>query len=388
MDRGMLARALVTLGLVALAPIYAGLLDSRAGPDSGLGLDFRTFKRSAESWVESGDVYPRLPRCPRPVDPNCAVHNLNPPHAAIAIYGWTAGEDYRTAFIAFSAVAGLLTLAGIVFVVASVRADWWAVPALALALLGSFPTLVALTSKGQLGPPLLFPLAVAWWLLTRRHRAAAGVALGIAFAVKLFVGLFLPVLLLARRTRAAASMAATAAGIYLAGIVVFGWDQYVENVRLIREETFHLASWAGNLSILGTASRLANGVEGAVLPLSHPGVLVPTLAVVAWVCWAAWRGRSAGELMAVTVVGMLLVAPLAWYYYLPLLVIPLVVAWRHGGWVRWAAAGAWVVSAGTLETIPVTWQVLGITLMLGAMVAMTVTDPSPARRGYRARQPG
>ena len=343
--------------LVILMPLYVFQGFESTEPTAFLGMDFRTFHESARLYRATGDLYPehRVSEMP----------NLNNPHTTVAFFVPLAGLSYRPAFAAYAVLSFAIMLAGLPFLVAAVRAERFASIALTVMLLASVPTYLS-AQKGQLGVILILPLAFALWAMIRGRPGWAGAALGVAFSIKFFVGLFLPTLVLARRWKAAATMFAVTVAIYGLGALVFGWDQYLRHFGMLGEQD-HIF-YGLNASLLGTVSRLVHGVSNGSVPVTHPLHVLVAGPVALSVFVGACKARTPGQLFGLTIVGMLLLSPLAWHYYMPLTVIPMVVAWEAGGWIRWAAVPAWVLLSLPAILMPLSFHTAGLLLLLLVML--------------------
>jgi hypothetical protein len=158
--------------------------------------------------------------------------------------------------------------------------------------------------------------------------------LGIAASLKLFFGLFFLYFLLRREWRALAWFTATALCCALLPAAVFGFKIYSAYFSVLQHINWYSSSW--NASILGVLARLFGAGENN-FPLIHlPGAtytlfyLCAGLALVSFIK-ALWPNKSIAadnkrDLdFSLTLVAMLLLSPLAWLYYFPLLIIPVIV---------------------------------------------------------------
>ncbi|MGD2071004.1 MAG: glycosyltransferase family 87 protein, partial [Gemmatimonadota bacterium] len=273
------------------------------------GDDFYTLHEAAALFAETGRMY------------GGTYTNLNNPHSIAMLHGFVGRLSLRTAFLVFSGLMFAVVLAAVPFLARARDGPGLDDATVALLLL-AWPVTLMTVLSGQVGPVLLLLLAVAWWALDRGHDTWAGVALGVAVATKIFVGLFVPTLLVARRGRAAVVAAGTAVGAYALGLAVLGSDLYATHFGMLAG--VDPPGRVNNGSLAGQLARW--GMEGA-----YPVVALVVLLVVLWI---AWRGRL-DTTFGVTVTGMLLLSPLSWYYYMPLLIIPFLVALGCPGWPRW-----------------------------------------------------
>ncbi|MGD2101300.1 MAG: glycosyltransferase family 87 protein, partial [Acidimicrobiia bacterium] len=177
--------------------------------------------------------------------------------------------------------------------------------------------------------------------------ALSGVPLGVALTLRLFPGLLLIPLVLARRYRAVVAAILVFLASSAVGIVLFDVD-LVSAVNALQVAEREWMAFSGNGSL---------AMPLAEMGLS-PDVVGPTLAVVGLsVAWMIGRKGSLGDQLAVTLMVALLVSPLSWFHYDLLavfVVIHLYVANRgleRDFVVPWAL-GVWLVlqlSAPTLS---------------------------------------
>lgn len=357
--RRRLLRVLVLFGLAGLVTFYVVEIDAWSAGRAASESDFRVFHAAARSLVQTGDPYP--PTLPP------GGQNLNNPHTTAVLFAPLAGLPFRPAFLVYTTLSLVLMLAAIPFLVGAAGGGREPFDHLATAfLLLAWPQTYRSAVTGQVGVVLLLPVAVGWWALARRRERLGGSALGVVLAVKVFAGLFVPALLVRRRVRATVALAVTGVALYGVGLVWFGWDAYARHFRILRE--VRVTGYGNNASLMATAFRL---------DLPAPLLLVLLAVVLGAVLWAAWKADGPGPALGATVPGMLLLSPLAWYYYLPLVSVSLLVAWVRGGWPRWLAAGAWVVAGVPGGELPLTTETVGLVLMLIAMVGTVATGRAP-----------
>lgn len=196
-----------------------------------------------------------------------------------------------------------------------------------------------------LGQVNLFLLAL---VLTDVRRAArgqsAGIAVGLAAAMKLTPAIFVIFFLLARRTRAAAVAAATFAGCGLAGYLIAPHASRLYWTRLFYDVRRVYAPYVSNQSLYGAVSRIAGGdahVPGwyVLLPLTAGAIGLATAAIL------ARRGDWLGGAAAAGITG-LLVSPISWSHHWVWIIPALAVVIRAGH--RVAAAGGALLFAVAL----------------------------------------
>ncbi len=167
----------------------------------------------------------------------------------------------------------------------------------------------------------------------RRFRLA-GVGIGLATALKLYPGIFILYLLLARRWRAALVAGGTAAGATLLAAAVApqaSWQFWTG--ALWDTDRVGRTDYTGNQSLLGLISRLVAPDDPSRL------VWLPVaLAVAGFGLWRAARAAAAGdELTGLALTGLVgaLISPITWphhvYWFVPALVVLVDQAAAEGG---------------------------------------------------------
>ena len=196
-----------------------------------------------------------------------------------------------------------------------------------LAFLGWWPV-VSLLRQGQSGLLVAAPIVLAWFYLRRGHQALAGIALAIATCLKLYPALLL-VYLLFRYPRALA--AAVISLVVLAGLPLIWVYGSMYSVYFCMTYTVMrvFGGDATNISVLGVLRKSGLAVSESASA---------TFAIVAAgsVAWLILRkpGPAVGMTFdfeyATFMVLMLLLSPIAWDHYLPVLILPVVIL---GNWV-------------------------------------------------------
>ncbi|WP_079176142.1 glycosyltransferase 87 family protein [Actinacidiphila rubida] len=186
---------------------------------------------------------------------------------------------------------------------------------------------------GQVNPMLLaFVLADVRMLAAGRRRAGIGV--GVAAALKLTPAIFVVVLLLAGRIRAAAVAAATFLGCGLLAFAIAPTASRVYWGGVFLDTSRVGAAYVSNQSPFGAAARLLGGpthvggwYPAVPLVLGAAGLAVAT----AWARREDWLAAT-----AVTGTTGLLVSPISWAHHW-VWVVPALVLLVRAGRRRWAA---------------------------------------------------
>ncbi|WP_062646547.1 glycosyltransferase 87 family protein [Streptomyces maremycinicus] len=318
-DRG---RLLLLLTLAAVVTVFTATV-----PLLRDWFDLRVYHGTVDSWIhDGGRIYDyRVPGTP--------YGFTYPPFAAVVMLPM-ALVGLRTAIV----TALLLDLAALAFVVrVCVGPRWrrygWYGAGLAACALAVFEPLRDTFSFGQVNLLLLaLVLADAGLLASGRNRWA-GVGIGLAAAVKLTPALFIGLLLVARRWRAAAlATAVAAAATGLAALVAPDASRFYWTRALWDTSRVGRLDYVSNQSLQGVLARL--GVETRAVW----AVLV--LAVLGWWAWRARRAVAAGDwraAFALTGLTSCLVSPVTWVHHLVWL-LPSFAVLIHAGRPRVAGA--------------------------------------------------
>lgn len=360
--------SLLALIIGVLLSVYAMTIDdfSRYPASS----DFFKFYMSAKAFWEGKDIYATIPikeiiplyeKLPEDFKPQKeTLHpNLNPPFLTLMMAPLGL-FSYQTAYWLWSILSLGCGVAGAGLLAREISQDNSKVTSslgLLVLLLAYFPTWASIV-YGQLSLMLFFLLAVGWVAARRGQERLAGIALGLALSMKLFIGLFLIFFAVRRRWRLLCWSVGAALLCGLAGLAVFGFKTHLTYRLVLGNITWYADSW--NASFTGFFSRIFGGSEN--IPLLHlPGLafgLAHLSSLLLMICLIrlAWpRPQESSPVrfdlgFSLTIVAMFLISPLGWMYYFPALLIPLIVVWRIADNLpavnryKLAIAFAWILS--------------------------------------------
>ncbi|MFF7189501.1 glycosyltransferase 87 family protein [Streptomyces sp. NPDC008222] len=300
-EKGRLALVLTLAAAVAVFTATVPLLRD--------WFDLRVYYGTVHTWIHhGGHIYDyRVP--------GTAYGFTYPPFAALSMLPM-AYVGLGTAIV----LALLLNLAAAALVLWILlgrelrRYGWfgWALAACALALLEPVRDTF---SFGQVNLLLLALVLTDAWLLSTGRERWAGAGIGLAAAVKLTPALFVGLLLLARRWRAAAVATAVTVGATLLaawaapGASRFYWTHAVwDTTRVGRLD------YVSNQSLQGILARLA-----APDTPSHAAWATAVVLVLAVWGWRTHRALRAGDwraAFALTGLAACLVSPITWVHHL------------------------------------------------------------------------
>ena len=345
--------------------------DARTGLSPYWPAPYQTIRHAhCQPALESG-----VPIFAAPLDPTlrigerqCLHPNLNPPFF-VAITLPLAKLEFPTAL---SIWIGMLLGVGIgTFVLAiraiapkqiSWRSSWPLLVLLCLVFLLAHPVF-ANFQLGQIGTVVALGLVWCWGQMRRGRAISAGLGLGVLMGLKPFLGLFFIGLLLIRQWRAA--LACTAAGLCTVaiGILIFGPAVSLDYLKALQEVRWHTNNW--NASLMNPIFQIFGPTRG--LPMFDLPSLGRLLgygaafsAIGLWAFFIVHFARRRSDLDKTDALFMtapavaLLASPLGWMYYLPALLIPLLVilCWRP-------------------RVAPYRLQVLGLALVIGLIIIHT-----------------
>ncbi|MGV9455876.1 glycosyltransferase 87 family protein, partial [Streptomyces sp. NPDC003635] len=311
-DRGRLLLVLVLAAAVTAFTATVPLLRD--------WFDLRVYHGTVDSWVHHGGrIYDYLV-------PGTTYGFTYPPFAAVAMLPMAL-----LGLPAAIAVALLLNLAALAVVLRILAGrDWrrygWFGVALGACALALFEPLRDTFSFGQVNILLLALVLTDAWLLATGRERRAGVGIGLAAAIKLTPAVFIGLLLLSRRWRAAGvatavALAATALAAWVTpGASRFYWTEALwDTTRIGRLE------YVSNQSLQGVLARL--GETGR--PLWAVAVL---LVLCVW-AWRTSRAVAVGEWIAafaLTGLTACLISPITWVHHLVWLLPAFAVLLRAG----------------------------------------------------------
>jgi alpha-1,2-mannosyltransferase len=225
---------------------------------------------------------------------------------------------------AFTVVATIVTTWWLVAPVAD-RHGWsrWYAAGLAVPLVFAVEPSRETITLGQINMLLVVLILADLLRWVPRDSRLAGAGVGLATALKLYPGIFIAYLLVARRWRAAGVAAGVAAGATLLAATVApqaSWQFWTG--ALWDTDRVGRTDYTGNQSLLGLFSRLVAPDEPSRL------VWLPVaVAVAGYGLWRAGRAAAAGDqLTGLVLTGLVgaLVSPITWphhvYWFIPALV--------------------------------------------------------------------
>jgi hypothetical protein len=299
-DRSRLHRRALALAIGVALTLIAGA--AMAASRHPFDIDFYVFYESALAWRSGTDLYVTAREFP----------NLNPPHFVI----WFAPFTFMTPHIAVRVWTACNMLAG-----AAAAVYLWRELALprSFASVGLAIAAAGLTTGLQFGLEEGQPTGLFAWLFTAAWAAArsdrqtrAGVLLGLLISVKPFFAVMLLVPLLRKQWTLLIAAGLAGASMLVGGVMLAGVHSYVRWLEVGRAVSWFVHPL--NASITGPISRA--GLTWHVWAALSVAIAGATILVVR-------RSEDSDLPWAAAGLASLLISPLGWLYYFPLLAGPL-----------------------------------------------------------------
>jgi alpha-1,2-mannosyltransferase len=285
--------------------------------------DLDIYRQAVNWWLDGHDLY----KFTKPDVVQGTLGFTYPPFGAVVLVPFAVLP--RSLAVALYTV---LTVAALIvttwwLLAPVVRRHRWFLPfvlILALTVISTLEPIRETYSFGQINLLLVFAILLDLLILLPRQSRWAGIAIGLAAAVKLTPAIFIVYLLLTRRRRAAlvATISATAATLLSAAIGPrASWDFWTDT--LWGGGGLGNAAYTFNQSIYALLARFSD-------PHKPNGILWAALVLIAAVLglWRARRAALAGdEVTGLTIVGFTggLVSPITWahhlYWFVPALIV-------------------------------------------------------------------
>jgi hypothetical protein len=345
-------------------------------PPKGLYLDF------AQEWLAAKNYWAGTPVY-APQTQSFAQHtnivtdggivipwNAHPPASVLLSLPFGL-LPYREAHLVWNLISFCLLLVSVWVILRELNLRfrfWWVFPAIVVLLL-AYPVYIHIL-QGQLNFLVLFLLTLAWVADRRDYTGWAGVAVGLATALKLAPGFVFVYFLFARRWRAILTGGAAFLAVNAVTLGFFGWSEFLTYIyQAVPSVTTYETTWR-NVSLVGYWLRIFNPQpQEKIIPLIYsPAVswgllMVSRLLVIGAVAWLAWRAQSVARrdrAFAASIVGMLLLSPVAWTHYFVLLAVPIALM------CVWCPAGLSRCVLGVVLVVMALPEDLLLTLTIGA----------------------
>lgn len=297
----------------------------------------------------------------------CLGPNLNPP-VFMALMQPLSQLPYAQAWWIWAAFSSICAVIGVWLM--TNQPGRTLLDRLFLTLLGStalfsfYPTL-ANFSLGQMGTALL-PLLTLTWIELHRHRfGPAGTWLGLAIALKPFLGFMLLGLLALQQWKAIVIALLTILMLSAFGAMLYGISAYQDYALVANNVHWTATNWNG--SWFGFIDRAFISQADLDWPTMRPlSKTLGTICAMATLATLLWRLRhmprqgSSDGIDALFALGLpvtLLASPLGWMYYFPALALSVFIAWQHTNrhsarrTMRWA-----LLLPVTMSLVPITLQ--------------------------------
>lgn len=347
------------------------------------GYDFSAYWAAADHLLHGLPIY-AADQLGGPYAPQRQFLYLYPPPLAAAVtpLALLVPTDYRAAAWIWTALgaailaAGTLATARSVGLIERVRAATGWGPWLVVAVAISFPPVVGELVLGNVHLLLFGLFTVAWLGVRRGDRAGeqwAGLAVGVAAAIKVFPGLLFIWFLLTGRRRAASWVLIGGLLAVVLTLPVTGIQPWLDFPAAL----LNLSSPSDTTDTLAPTVWLAAFVDFSTARWTV------TLGALVILAWAARRLPTRGS-FAVAILLSVLIAPALYHHYLAILVLPMLLLLPERRSLPWLALAYVLMSGGEQAVLgDLSWIVNRGFPTLGALVVLAValrpSAPAAAR---------
>ena len=309
------------------------------------GYDFSAYWTAASNLLHGLPIY-AVDQLTGPYAPQRQFLYLYPPPLAAAVTPLAAlvPTDYRLAAWAWVALGALIVATSVFSVARSlglperVKSATGHGPWILLVAAICFPPVVSELVLGNVHLLLLGLLSAAWLGVRRGDRTGerwAGIAVGLATAVKVFPALLILWFLLTGRRRAAIWSAIGGLAAVIVTLLITGIQPWLDYPAVL----LNLSAPANTTDTLAPTVWLASFIG-----FSTARVVV-TVAALGLLAWSALRLETRRS-FAVAVLLSLLIAPALYHHYLAISVLPFLLLLAEPGAFRWLVAAYILMSGG------------------------------------------
>jgi len=301
----------------------------------------------------------------------CLGPNLNPPIFMVAVHALSS-LPFDQAWWRWTVVSMFSGMLGIALLVSALIAKnshrKLTVLMSCTALILYYPTL-ANFALGQVGMFVLLLLVLTWRKLRQTKPLWAGFWLGLVVCLKPFLVTLLICLAIQKQGRTCLSASITILSLGMLGWFLYGTDVHRHYWLLASDVTWNGANLNGAWA--GVAERFFSGQASSVLPQgswqARTAATALSLLTLLVMCWSIHRSmrtstsvHSEDTTMALGLPTALLVSPLGWAYYFPVLALSWAILWRHTAYLPNTRA----------------WRI-GLLIPIALSMAPIVNRPSP-----------
>jgi hypothetical protein len=360
------ALLVVVCGVLPLLALWYAIAPVASGDRHAVDVHF-AFLPSAEAVLDGEDLYPTdgfIIRGPS----EFVIDYVYPPLLAVSLTPWTILPD-RAAEVLFQA-ALVLSLLATLFVL-GVR-DW---RCYGLAFL--WPPVTDAVTTGNISLLIGLTAALAWRY--RDEPAAAGAAVGISIATKIFLWPLTIWLAATRRVSAAAWSVGIAVVALVASWAVVGFRGMTEYPDLVRRLGERMDERAYTVYALGVDLGLSPALSRVLWAALAVGLLVGVLVL-------ARRGEDRRSFVLALAAAIAL-SPIVWLHYFSLLIVAVAIVQPRLG-VLWFLGLPLQVIVTTGVYNGSTFQTAAVLAVAALTIGLALREPAPsARVGVRLSSP-
>ena len=256
--------------------------------------------------------------------------NLNPP-IVLSLASILTLLDYHTAVVVWSLLSFIMGLIGANFVVRFVFSKLFIQKNrlyLYSIYLLFYPSIMN-TVIAQFGAILLFLAMLGYYFYLKKADLACAVTWGSLVAIKLFPALLFCLVLVHKRYKLFLMMAGVFLLLTFLPLCFFGTELYQQYLSMMSRVLWYGDNW--NASLYGYLFRLFIDVHNRgqdLLWIEVPYLLLFMTIIAGFILFLKNKRSTPHFDFALTLMTMLLLSPFGWFYYFPLLILPLALSWN------------------------------------------------------------
>lgn len=189
-------------------------------------------------------------------------------------------------------------------------------------------------SFGEISLLLNFILICSMILYHKNKQMSAGALLGFAVNIKLFFGLFILLYLAQKKHKALLSFVITSLVLAAIPIIIYGLAPYLGYIKALSEVDWYSANL--NASYFGMLNRIFGDTQARFQSIWHMPILTKIFYYLICLAYIPFIIKTCRKLNSQPALAygfittcMLLLSPLGWYYYFPLLISGLIIYFKQ-----------------------------------------------------------
>lgn len=174
---------------------------------------------------------------------------------------------------------------------------------------------------GQTGSIITFSVFGVWFLARKKHDVLAGFLLGLILSVKFFFGLLAILFLLQKRWKFLSAMMVSFLLLNGLSLALFGKETFVQYVSILHHISWYASNWNASLYGLFIKFFPENRLLRSTL---YELCSIFLVCYQVKLCYKEWTSTEKFDFaFSYTLIISILISPLGWVYYLPVMILPI-----------------------------------------------------------------